>query len=134
MSPAPGNRAGRERRVIPRPRLGTVRVLGRYSKPTYRVADTHSAMPSPEDPGPARSVDGDQFVPSGRLVDGQQTAWTPAGRPWLGVRFLCSGAYQRVYRNPAGTAYIATCPRCGRSVRFDVGPGGTSQRFFEVSC
>jgi hypothetical protein len=58
----------------------------------------------------------------------------PSGRPWLGVKFACSGAYLRVYRNAAGTEYLARCPRCGKSVRFAVGPGGTAQRFFEVKC
>ena len=54
--------------------------------------------------------------------------------PWLGVRFLCAGAYLRVYRNRAGTAYTANCPKCSKCIRFRVGPGGSSQRFFEVSC
>ena len=57
-----------------------------------------------------------------------------SGRPWLGVRFTCAGAYVRVYRNPEGTAYNARCPRCGRCVQFRVGAGGTDQRFFQVSC
>lgn len=56
------------------------------------------------------------------------------GRPWIGVRFLCAGAYVRVPRNRDGTAYLAMCPRCGKTVRFRVGPGGTDQRFFEVAC
>ena len=55
-------------------------------------------------------------------------------RPWLGVLFRCSGAYQRVYRNAVGTAYLARCPRCGKSVTFRVGVGGTRERFFEVHC
>jgi hypothetical protein len=55
-------------------------------------------------------------------------------RPWIGVRFLCAGAYVRVGRNPDATAYHAVCPRCGKRLRFRVGPGGTEQRFFEVSC
>lgn len=55
-------------------------------------------------------------------------------RPWIGVRFLCAGAYIRVGRNKEGTAYHAMCPRCGKRIRFRVGPGGTNQRFFEVSC
>lgn len=54
--------------------------------------------------------------------------------PWLGVRFVCAGAYLRVYRNKAGTAYTANCPKCGKCMRFRVGQGGSSQRFFEVSC
>lgn len=67
-------------------------------------------------------------------ADGTQAAVPGESRPWLGVRFACSGAYLRVYRNAAGTAYLARCPRCGKSVRFAVGSGGVSQRFFEVRC
>jgi hypothetical protein len=63
----------------------------------------------------------------GQRVPGQQ-------RPWLGVKFVCAGAYLRVYRNRAGTAYTANCPKCGKCIRFRVGEGGSSQRFFEVSC
>lgn len=55
-------------------------------------------------------------------------------RPWIGVRFVCAGAYLRVARNKEGTGYQAMCPRCGKRIRFRVGPGGTDQRFFEVSC
>jgi len=55
-------------------------------------------------------------------------------RPWIGVRFLCSGHYLRVYRNRAGDAYMAGCPRCGRTVTFRVGTGGVQERFFDVSC
>lgn len=55
-------------------------------------------------------------------------------RPWLGVRFVCAGAYQRVYRHTDGTKYLARCPKCGKSITFRVQPGGTDQRFFDVSC
>ena len=57
-----------------------------------------------------------------------------AQRPWLGVRFVCSGAYQRVYRSKDGSSYVARCPKCGHSLRFTVGDGGRSERFYEVSC
>jgi hypothetical protein len=57
-----------------------------------------------------------------------------AQRPWIGVRFLCAGAYVRVGRSPDGSSYNAMCPRCGKRVRFRVGPGGTSSRYFEVAC
>ena len=57
----------------------------------------------------------------------------PLSRPFLSVHFACCGVYQRVYRDAAGKAYRGRCPRCGRSVRFVVGEGGTSARFFTVS-
>lgn len=55
-------------------------------------------------------------------------------RPWLGIRFVCGGGYQRVYRSVDGTKYLARCTRCGKSINFKVGQGGTEQRFFDVSC
>jgi hypothetical protein len=55
-------------------------------------------------------------------------------RPFLQVFFRCANQYLRVYRNAAGDGYRATCPTCGRCVNFRVGSGGTSERFFEVSC
>lgn len=68
-----------------------------------------------------------------RFERGEQAAGA-AARPWLGVKFTCSGAYVRVYRNADGTAYHARCPKCGQCMRFRVGQGGTDKRFFEVSC
>ena len=56
------------------------------------------------------------------------------GRPWLSLWFRCSNTYVRAYRNGAGTGYMGRCPRCAKTIRFMVGPGGTSQRAFEVSC
>lgn len=78
------------------------------------------------------------IVPSARGESVPAQAPKPAGdaegRPWIGVRFVCAGAYIRVFRNVQGTGYVAGCPRCGRVMRFRVGPGGTSSRFFDVSC
>ncbi len=39
-----------------------------------------------------------------------------------------------MYRNAAGTGYLAGCPKCGKCIRFRVGSGGDNRRFFEVSC
>lgn len=75
----------------------------------------------------------DTFVSGGETVRDSRESHG-GERPWIGVRFLCAGAYVRVARNAAGTAYLAQCPRCGASVRFAVGEGGTSERFFEVRC
>jgi len=59
---------------------------------------------------------------------------TGGPRPWLGVRFVCGGAYIRVYRRPEDPAYVARCPRCAECVRFRVGPGGDNARLFDVDC
>lgn len=66
-------------------------------------------------------------------MDARQSVARPA-RPWLRVYFRCAGQYQRVLRNARGDLYVARCAKCGRSVRFAVGQGGTERRFFEVSC
>jgi hypothetical protein len=60
------------------------------------------------------------------------TPTTSQPRAFLGVRFRCCGSYARIYKNKDGTAYAGRCPQCMKSVRFKVGEGGTSSRFFEV--
>jgi hypothetical protein len=50
------------------------------------------------------------------------------------VRFVCSGQYVRVLRDAGGTHYLARCPTCAKTVRFRVGPGGSDQRIYDVSC
>jgi hypothetical protein len=62
--------------------------------------------------------------------DGQPSA--AQGRRFISVQFACCHVYQRVYINREGTAYDARCPKCGRSMRFLVGAGGTDQRTFVV--
>jgi hypothetical protein len=62
----------------------------------------------------------------------QPAAPDGTARPFLSVNFACCGVYQRIYRDPAGTHYAGRCPRCGKAVRFAVGEGGTSSRFFTV--
>ena len=59
---------------------------------------------------------------------------SPSARPFLQVYFVCSNAYQRVYRSADGHRYQARCPKCAKEMRFQVGPGGTNERVFKVSC
>jgi hypothetical protein len=54
------------------------------------------------------------------------------GRPFLSVQFACCSVYQRVYRDPDGGHYRGRCPRCGKTVTFAVGQGGTDSRCFVV--
>ncbi len=68
---------------------------------------------------------------AGLSTDGGAAA-SGQGRPFLSVQFACCSVYQRVYRDPDGRHYTGPCPRCGKSVRFAVGEGGTSSRAFIV--
>ena len=52
------------------------------------------------------------------------------GKPFLGVHFSCCSVYGRLYINRHGDAYEGRCPRCLRMLRAEIGPGGTSKRFF----
>ncbi|MEO1583377.1 MAG: hypothetical protein AAFR96_02255 [Planctomycetota bacterium] len=55
-------------------------------------------------------------------------------KPYLRVYFECANQYVRVYRRPDERSYIARCPSCGMTKTFRVGPGGTENRFFELTC
>lgn len=61
-----------------------------------------------------------------------QAASSSAARPYLSVLFSCCQSYQRVYKSADGKVYAGRCPKCLRTVRFVVGPGGTSGRSFVV--
>jgi hypothetical protein len=54
-------------------------------------------------------------------------------RPFISVLFACCWVYIRIYRNPDGSGYRGACPRCGKRVKFAIGPGGTTVRSFMVS-
>lgn len=68
------------------------------------------------------------------VTEGMSEKVTGSGRPWIQVWFECAGAYQKVFRSIDGTRYTATCPKCGKQMKFGVGPGGRSDRFFRISC
>ncbi len=57
----------------------------------------------------------------------------PKSRKYIGVHFQCCGTYCRIYVNADNTAYEGRCPRCLRALRVRIGPGGTSERFFNAS-
>ena len=46
--------------------------------------------------------------------------------------FRCCNVYGRMYKDATGTRYHGLCPRCGTKVGATVGPGGTTERFFEA--
>jgi hypothetical protein len=56
----------------------------------------------------------------------------PTPRPYLSVHFACCGVYNRIYRAAGSDSYVGRCPRCQRQIKFLVGEGGTSSRFFRV--
>ncbi len=58
----------------------------------------------------------------------------PGGTPYLRIYFSCANAYARAQRTPAGDAYTARCPTCGQTKRFLIGPGGSSERSFVLTC
>ncbi|HLO42466.1 MAG TPA: hypothetical protein VK176_15695 [Phycisphaerales bacterium] len=100
---------------------------------------TRGLNPDPTStPGPTPSPGGPV---GGRLdlVEGVHTSPAPASnapsnRPFLQVFFKCANQYLRVNRSADGSGYRAMCPLCGKRVNFVVGPGGTSERYFELSC
>ena len=65
--------------------------------------------------------------------DASTAADAPTNRPFISVQFDCCNVYLRIYRSADGTAYRGRCPRCGQTVHFAVGPGGTDSRTFRVS-
>jgi hypothetical protein len=62
-----------------------------------------------------------------------QSHGSPTARPFLSILFECCNVYQRIYRSADGKSYDGRCPKCGNSVHFPVGAGGTSARFFRAS-
>ncbi|MEX0654947.1 MAG: hypothetical protein WD534_17440 [Phycisphaeraceae bacterium] len=71
---------------------------------------------------------------AGLTPPAQQTPAGPSlrGRPWLAVMFKCCHVYSRVYRSRRDEVYEGRCPKCQRALRVPIGPGGTSNRFFEA--
>lgn len=72
--------------------------------------------------------------------DGQTPRSDRAGEPeaaqrgYLRLWFACANQYARAYKNADGSQYQGRCPKCGAAIQFPIGPGGTSERFFQVSC
>jgi hypothetical protein len=83
----------------------------------------------------ALRADGAVLMDAERLdltSDPQDAESATAPRNYVGIHFTCCGVYARVYVNREGTAYAGHCPRCAKSVRLRIGPGGTDSRFFRA--
>jgi hypothetical protein len=73
----------------------------------------------------------DLSSPSGNPPAGNAKPAGPASaRPFLSIHFKCCNVYNRIYKNPAGEAYVGHCPRCARQLRVPIGPGGSTNRSF----
>jgi hypothetical protein len=65
---------------------------------------------------------------------GRSEARSGQPRPTIQVWFDCAGLYQKVLRSADGTCYLVRCGKCGKTMRFEVGSGGSDQRTFRVRC
>ncbi|MBT6768165.1 MAG: hypothetical protein HN763_05700 [Opitutales bacterium] len=59
---------------------------------------------------------------------------TNKGKRFLGVRFVNCACYGRLYQNDEGTAYVGSCPRCGKCYQARIGEKGTDNRMFMAAC
>lgn len=82
-------------------------------------------------PGPDYILDIDGLAtPQGTCSSGT----SPGGgaRAWIAVKWRCCSVYSRIYKHRDGDRYEGRCPKCMQQVSAQVGPGGTSRRFFEA--
>lgn len=73
----------------------------------------------------------------GRVLGGGPADAQNARKPdkrFLTLWFSCANICGRAHKSPDGTAYEARCGKCGKTVSFPIGSGGSSRRMFEVSC
>jgi hypothetical protein len=63
---------------------------------------------------------------------GQNPSSTGPQRNWIGIRFVCHGAYLKVVVPPIGSKVTVKCPVCGREADVEHGPGGSNRPYFEV--
>lgn len=65
---------------------------------------------------------------------GEPVKPAPPKQGFLSLYFACAHAYGRAYKTRDGSCYLGRCPKCGKTIDFPIGEGGTSKRMFEVSC
>ncbi len=90
--------------------------------------------PEPSAMGPSRAAHASDAGPNAAGPNALRPKAPGTSRPFLSIYFRCSAQYTRAYKNAKGDAYDARCPACGKPVRFAIGPGGSADRAFTMSC
>lgn len=72
--------------------------------------------------------------PASSPASGSASSARSAPKKFLSLYFACAHAYGRANRTPDGLCYRGRCPKCGKTIDFPIGEGGTARRMFEVRC
>ncbi len=105
-----------------------------FKRIAVRFADAMGSMGDPRDRVEIEGVEVGRRGHDRLTATGGQPESALQGKKFLSLWFSCATVYGRAYPNAAGTEYCARCGKCGKTIEFPIGEGGTSRRMFEVSC
>ncbi len=88
----------------------------------------------PHTPDPRDHLDLSTRPPKAADAAASDAAAGSSRKKFLSLYFACAHAYGRAHRTADGSCYRGRCPKCGKSIEFPIGQGGTSRRMFEVRC